>query len=440
MATTGFWPVKNSLKDVINYTENPKKTSLDKALNYIENSSKTDRQFYVTAINCPTKKAYEYMMETKKRFGKLGGNVAYHGYQSFTHGEVTPDEAHKIGLKTAKRMWGDKYEIVVTTHLNTENIHNHIVINSVSFKTGKKFQNHISDHYKFREFSDAVCLEYGKSILQNSRFYKNKDYWVHKKGKLSHRDILRQDIDEAIANTTTWRSFETYLRIMGYRYARGENYKHLSIIADGWKRPIRLSSLGEKYTPEKINERLIDNWDIIFVPQIPKRYTPLLIIEYKLRKTQNLSSFQLTFNILIILLKLITNNQDIEGSKVKPLSPTLRKEVLNLDKLINEYNFITKNNITSLKQLNNFINTKSNEIVTLQNKRYKIRNKIRRATTTKELLKTECKQISAQIRPLRKELETAKSINERYEHILNVLNTERKLEEKVIKKQQSRDL
>lgn len=440
MATTGFWPVKNSLKDVINYTENPEKTSLDKALNYIENSSKTDRQFYVTAINCPTKKAYEYMMETKKRFGKLGGNVAYHGYQSFTHGEVTPDEAHKIGLETAKRMWGDKYEIVVTTHLNTENIHNHIVINSVSFKTGKKFQNHISDHYKFREISDAVCLEYGKSILQNSRFYKNKDYWIHKKGKLSHRDILRQDIDKAIANTTTWRSFEAYLRSMGYRYTRGENYKHLSIIADGWKRPIRLSSLCEKYTPEKINERIIDNWDIIFVPQIPKRYAPLLTIEYKLRKAQNLSGLQLTFSILIMLLKLITNNQDIESSKIKPLSPTLRKEVLNLDKLINEYNFITKNNINSLEQLNNFIERKSDEIIILQNKRYKIRNKIRRATTDKEQLKTECKQISTQIKPLRKELETAKTINERYEHILNLINTERKLEENVIKKQQSRDL
>lgn len=327
-------------------------------------------------------------------------------------------------------MWGDKYEIVVTTHLNTENIHNHIVINSVSFKTGKKFQNHISDHYKFREISDVVCLEYGKSVLQNSRFYKNKDYWIHKKGKLSHRDILRQDIDKAIANTTTWRSFEAYLRSMGYRYARGENYKHLSIIADDWKRPIRLSSLGENYTPEKINERLIDNWDIIFVPQIPKRYTPLLTIEYKLRKTQNLSGLQLTFSILIMLLKLITNNQDIESSKVKPLSPTLRKEVLNLDKLINEYNFINKNSINSLEKLNNFIERKSNEIVTLQDKRYKIRNKIRRAKTDKELLKTECKQISAQIKPLRKELETAKSINKRYEHILNLLNTEQKLEEK----------
>ena len=131
-----------------------------------------------------------------------------------------------------------------------------------------------------------------------------------------------------------------------------------------------------------------------------------------------------------MILKLITNNQDIESSKVKPLSPTLRKEVLNLDKLINEYNFITKNNINSLEQLNNFINTKSNEIFILQNKRYKIRNKIRRATTDKEQLKTECKQISSQIKPLKKELETAKTINKRYEHILNLLDTERKLEEK----------
>ena len=85
-------------------------------------------------------------MATKRRFGKLGGSVAYHGYQSFAEGEVTP-EAHRIGLATAKRMWGKDYEVVVTTHLNTENIHNHFVVNSVSFRTGRKFENHISDHF-----------------------------------------------------------------------------------------------------------------------------------------------------------------------------------------------------------------------------------------------------------------------------------------------------
>ena len=135
MATTGFWPVKNRLKEVIDYARNPDKATDKKfldgdlyaALRYVENDKKTDRTMYVSGINCPKQRAYEYMMTTKQRYGKLGGNVAYHGYQSFVSGEVTPGEAHVIGIETARRMWGKDYEIVVTTHLNTDNLHNHIV-------------------------------------------------------------------------------------------------------------------------------------------------------------------------------------------------------------------------------------------------------------------------------------------------------------------------
>lgn len=142
MATTGFWPVKNRLKEVIDYARNPDKTTdkkfLDEdlyaALRYVEDDNKTDRTVYVSGINCPKQRAYQCMMATKQRYGKLGGNVAYHGYQSFVSGEVTPEEAHRIGLETARRMWGKDYEIVVTTHLNTDNLHNHIVVNSVSMK------------------------------------------------------------------------------------------------------------------------------------------------------------------------------------------------------------------------------------------------------------------------------------------------------------------
>jgi hypothetical protein len=156
VATTGFWPVKGSLKDVIEYARNPDKTTdkkyldddLGRALEYVADDNKTDKKMYVSAINCPKQRAYEQMMATKRRFGKLGGNVAYHGFQSFATGEVTPEEAHEIGMETARKMWGDEYEVVVTTHLNTDNIHNHIVLNSVSFKTGRKFENHISDHFK----------------------------------------------------------------------------------------------------------------------------------------------------------------------------------------------------------------------------------------------------------------------------------------------------
>ena len=156
MATTGFWPVKGSLKAVIQYADNPDKTTnrkfLDRdladALLYVANDEKTDEKLFVSAINCDPETAFEDMTATKARFGKHGGNVAYHGYQSFRPGEVTPEECHQIGLRTAREMWGDQYEIVVTTHLNTDSLHNHFIINSVSFKTGRKYENHIRDHIR----------------------------------------------------------------------------------------------------------------------------------------------------------------------------------------------------------------------------------------------------------------------------------------------------
>ena len=164
MATTGFWPVKGSLKKVLSYADNPDKTTdrkyldddLAQVLRYAQNDEKTDRRMYVSGINCSADHAYEDMMATKRRFGKLGGNVAYHGYQSFRTGEVTPEQAHQIGIETARSMWGDEYEVLVTTHLNTDNIHNHLIANSVSFRTGKKFENHVKDHYRLREISDAI--------------------------------------------------------------------------------------------------------------------------------------------------------------------------------------------------------------------------------------------------------------------------------------------
>ena len=225
MATAGFWPVKSRLKEVIDYAENPDKT-IDKkyvdadlyaALQYVSNDGKTDKRMYVSGINCNAKRAYERMTATKKRFGKTGGNVAYHGYQSFQTGEVTPEEAHKIGMETARRMWGGNYEIVVTTHLNTDNVHNHFVVNSVSFKTGRKFENHISDHYRLREISDAVCLDYGKSVLKEANFYDGdkKEYWLKKKGNMTHRELLKSDIDAAISQSTNFKAFEIRLKDMG---------------------------------------------------------------------------------------------------------------------------------------------------------------------------------------------------------------------------------
>lgn len=444
MATTGFWPVKNRLKEVIDYARNPDKTTNKKyldedlysALRYVENDDKTDRRLYVSGINCPTKRAYQYMMATKQRYGKLGGNVAYHGYQSFVIGEVTPEEAHQIGLETARRMWGKDYEIVVTTHLNTDNLHNHIVVNSVSFRTGRKFENHISDHYKLREISDAVCLERGKNVLPPSKFTgsRKKDYWVHKNGGLTHRDILKRDIDEAISNTTNWKAFDLYLKNLGYSYARNSDYRHPSIIAPGWKRSVRLDSLGEQYTPEKIQQRLIDNQkDItLYAIRIPKRSTPLMELRLALKKAQRMDGMQLAFALIIQLWKLITGN-NIEPSSPKPLSPKLRQEVRKLDQTLKEYKLLCENQIDSAQELVSFIEKKSTDISALESERQKIYNRIRRPKSEeeKELNKAVAREISVKLKPLRKELKTAKAITEHYPHILELLEIERDMEAQI---------
>lgn len=112
MATTGFLPIKGNLKDAIKYAQNPDKTTkknyldgdLYNALKYVSNDAKTDKTMFVSTINCPKQLAYESMMVTKQRYGKLGGNVAYHGYQSFKIDELTPEEAHSIGMATSKEM------------------------------------------------------------------------------------------------------------------------------------------------------------------------------------------------------------------------------------------------------------------------------------------------------------------------------------------------
>ena len=443
MASTGFWPVKSRLKEVIDYAENPDKTTdkkfLDEdlwaALRYVENDQKTDQTMYVSGINCPKQRAYQCMMATKRRYGKFGGNVAYHGYQSFVSGEVTTEEAHKIGLETARRMWGDAYEIVVTTHLNTDNIHNHFVINSVSFKTGRKFENHIRDHVELRQISDAVCKEHGKSVIPFTHFYGNKKaYWVQKSGKLTHRDILRRDVDEVIANSGSFKEIEYCMKNLGYRFERDFYYDHPSVIADGWKRAIRISGLGEDYTKERIRQRCRENQVgpiMTTIYNAPYKRKPLLIIEYEWRRLERMDTVQVLFALFIELLKICTGN-NIEEKHNRPLSPMMRAEVQKLDEYIEEYKLLCDNHIESPKELLSFQENLSARISELEQERYAIRLKIRRAKTPEEdaALKLQAKEITKQITPLRKQRDIAKRIEEHIPKIHELLDQERNIEMK----------
>ena len=456
MATTGFWPVKGSLKDLVKYADNPDKTTnpkyldddLAKALKYIENDDKTDMKMFVTGINCPTVRAYEQMMLTKRRYGKLGGNVAYHGYQSFKIDEVTPEEAHKIGLETARRMWGKEYEMIVTTHLNTENIHNHIVVNSVSFKTGLKFENHISDHIRLREISDDVCREFNKSVLENAKFYKSnkKFYWMEKNGKLTHRDILKQDVDDAIKESGNLMEFDRIMHIKGYTFNRKIGTAHPSVIAEGWERPIRIDSLGEDYTTDRIIERISKNGIIVPIRSVSDgvirtrqkyKQTPLDEIERQLKKVKYMDMIELLFYVIMELLKPSTPTQTYHP----PLSPALRQEIRKFEQYKKQFRLLHNENIHTVPELEIFIGKMSKQLDSLDAERKKIDNKRRRAKTddeTKEYY-AQIRGISAQMKPIREKLKIAKAAMESVPHIEQLLDIERKMESKIKIKEKKKE-
>lgn len=442
MATTGFWPVKSSLKEVLAYAENPDKTidtrylddDLARVMSYAQSDKKTDKRMYVTGINCVAPRAYEDMMTTKKRYGKLNGNVAYHGFQSFESGEVTPEEAHEIGIKTAQQMWGERYEVLVTTHLNTDNIHNHIVVNSVSFLDGKKFQNKIEDHKLLRKISDEICLDYGKSVIKNADFYsKGKGiYWLHQTGKMTHRDMLKKDVEEALLVSTDMRSFEAHLRLVGYNLKRDKHY-NLVVTAPGWQRPVRMKSIG--YPADEVKQRLQENYQNNgyysgYKFDKPKE-KPLKVLLIEYNQLRNMNGIQLTFVLITELLKLITGN-NIGKNTTKPLSPMLRQEVRNAEKINKEYLLLTENDIHSVEELSLFIEQKAERITDLEAQRKSKYNFARRANEgEKQELYAQARELTKVITPLRKEKNIAKSALERVSQLEELLQTEKAMEENI---------
>ena len=448
MATTGFWPIKGNLKDAINYAENPDKTTkpeyldtdLASALQYAENANKTDEQLFVTGINCSKHLAYEQMIAVKKRFGERGKNIAYHGYQSFRIGEVTPEECHQIGIETAKRMWGGKFQVVVTTHLNTENLHNHFVINSVSFRDGVKFRNKIGDHMELREISDMVCREHGKSVLKNANFYGNEKgaYWIHKSGKTTHRDMLKADIEECLKYSRRYDDLISRLKGLGYKVERtGEEYQHLTVQALGWKRPIRLDRIG--YTREFIEQQFDEHYEDLYFFQIqnehqayrPKQF-PLeyLIKDMQFEIEHSYDEITVFVNVMFLL---ILNLFDLlkELSDVMLLSPEMRYAVKDVKEYVEDYGFLMHNGIHTIPELSDCILDTKSQITELEAERQKISNQIRRPKSAEEQAKNKerRKELSTQIQPLRKKLRRAEKILEKSPHLYELLQTEHRLEQ-----------
>ena len=192
MAVTKIWAIHDSISRVLDYCSNPEKTrltDLEQVLIYAADTAKTldegEQSYAVTGVNCSAESAAKEMAATQQRFGKTGGNVAYHAYQSFKTGEVSATECHRIGLETARRLWGDKYQVLVATHFNTGTYHNHFVVNSVGMWDGRKMEAKFGVYYALRDMSDRICREHGLPVIEDPQRHKTARslYFAEKNGE-----------------------------------------------------------------------------------------------------------------------------------------------------------------------------------------------------------------------------------------------------------------
>ena len=232
--------------------------TLSKAIAYILNPEKTDEKLLVSSYGCASETAAREFEWTRKIAEQKGMNpvriIARHVIQSFEIGEVTPELAHEIGKQFADEILGGKYEYVLTTHIDKDHVHNHLIFNAVDFVDYHAYKSYKRIYYDMREISDRLCKENGLSVIPPSqnKGMGYKEYTEAKRGT-SWKQKLKQTIDRLVI---TAKDYDDFLRLMqeaGYEIKTG---KYISFRAEGQERFTRSKTIGENYTEERIKERI----------------------------------------------------------------------------------------------------------------------------------------------------------------------------------------
>lgn len=231
---------------------------MSKAIAYILNPEKTDEKLLVSSYGCASETAAREFEWTRRIAEQKGMNpvriIARHVIQSFEIGEVTPELAHEIGKQFADEILGGKYEYVLTTHIDKDHVHNHLIFNAVDFVDYHAYKSYKRIYYDMREVSDRLCKENGLSVIPPSqnKGMSYKEYTEAKRGT-SWKQKLKQTIDRLVI---TAKDYDDFLRLMqeaGYEIKRG---KYISFRAEGQERFTRSKTIGENYTEERIKERI----------------------------------------------------------------------------------------------------------------------------------------------------------------------------------------
>ena len=373
---------------------------LDKRIKYAANIAKTNG--LVSGINCSVGHAFPEMMQTKERWDKKSGVQGYHIIHSFAPGEVTPEKAQELGVDFAQRLLGDRFEAVVSTHVDHEHIHCHIVFNSVSFTDGRMYRSDFKAYFgDIRGISNDISREQGLSVIESKGHGKHYAEWkAEQSGKPTIRSLVRQDLDAAIADGFTLQTVFINLERRGYSVKRGPNIKHTAVRPPGGSRFIRLESLGAEYTEEAIKRRLHAE---------PETKPTVISTRYKVKyksppeKRKKLKGFKALYVRYLYILGLRK-----PGRYRKYVSFETRKEVTKLQKYSAQFSLLRKYRIENPNQLSMLSSALQADIDALTD----TRRELYRLKRQGEDMTGEIAQINAVLRPIRRELRLCRQIAE----------------------------
>lgn len=419
MAVSKLWAVSTNLRQVIDYATNPDKTSkklycerdyqaLKDVLAYAKNEEKTEKEFFCDGINCNVAIARDQFISVKDQFNKYDGIQAYHGYLSFKETDITPEFAQKVGIEFVKRVWGKRFQIVVTTHLNTTHLHCHFVINSVSFVDGKKLQNEEKAWFKFRLVADELCREYGLHVIDKPE--RNLSPWFLRQqddaGLPTRYNQTRWAIDQAIMESHTKEQFRRKLKEMGYILEYSTKHKYWTIIPKGYEKPIRLYRLGKEYEQYRLLERLKENKNKVLLHTIKDRNIAFKPYE----KATGLYGLYLHYCYLLGFLP------KYKKQNYKGLHYLLRDDLMKLNELTAQVTLLGQYNIQTDEELLSHLTGIEEQIAQLELKRGKYRNALRKiGISNEQQLKTKeaIAGISKELQELRKEVKLCQGIAKR---------------------------
>lgn len=446
MATTSIWAIKDSINRLIEYARNPDKTELKglaQAIHYAADGKKTewfeDEKFYlVSSINC-TGDPYEAMMKVREHFGDRGSILAFHAYQSFMPGEVTARQCHAIGVELAQRLWGDRYQVMVATHLNCSHMHNHFILNPISFIDGKRIDSGFVNYYSLRNASDEICRKYELSVIENPKGKTPRNlYFAEKAGDPTRYNLMRKAIDEARKISPTWEDFVLHLRDKGYEFDRNENGKYAKIKPINGKQWTRIYNLGEEYSLESIDATITANFYkglgdyTSYVGKIKKnnflRHPPK---QHWLHAPEAnygvLLTLVLTFVYLLGGPDLITPENP--APKYQPITPEMREATRRCEMYSRQAILMGKENIHTKQDADAFLERTERDLMALERKRKGLYNRIRRCNDPefKAQVQEEIHALSAEMKPLRRQISDIKNVLERSGVMQEMVEAEEKM-------------